>query len=61
MAKSPEELEKEIRVLLERSNLLGSGPHGKTVTAVMKRVHLLCRRASQRVVVPAPLRLAKRA
>jgi hypothetical protein len=51
-------LEDEIRSLLQESNWREAGPHGRTITAVMKRVSLLRRRA---VAKERKLRLVRQA
>ena len=57
--KSSQELEDEIRGLLEYSNWRESGPHGRTITAVMKRVSLLRKRAQKQE--KPPLKFVKKA
>jgi hypothetical protein len=56
--KSSQELEEEIRGLLEYSKWDGRGPHGQTINAVMKRVRRMRLRAQKQEL---KLKLVKKA
>jgi predicted SprT family Zn-dependent metalloprotease len=55
--KSAEQLEEEVEALLRWSHYRGYGPHGRTISAVLKRVKLLRKRALQQT----GLRLVRKA
>lgn len=58
--KTSVDLENEIRDLLNYSKWREAGPHGRTITAVMKRVILLRKRAN-RAEPKTALKLVKKA
>jgi hypothetical protein len=48
-SKTNEELEGHVEWLLRNSHMYDRGPHGRTITAVMKAVKTLVRRANSQL------------